>query len=154
MCASPTATGLLRAESHPFFWFSAITRVRRGRLSSGPGWACCGTQDYLFHELHRDSEAAGPRATMRDTNNQELPTLSWPWNTWGEKKKTSGFSQQGGGTGRENGRGLLSLALSIFFLLHSQPLSRGWESHLFRPLSLKPILCRSPYSLIRDLSNE
>lgn len=54
-------------------------------------WACCGTQDYIFHELHRDPEAAGPGATIRNTNNQELPTLSWPWNTWKKpkgKKKT------------------------------------------------------------------
>lgn len=50
--------------------------------------ACCGSQDHLFHELHEDSETAGPGATTRNTNNQKLPILSWPWNTWKKPKET------------------------------------------------------------------
>lgn len=64
--------------------------------------ACCGTQDHLFHELHEDSETAGPGATTRNTNNQKLPILSWPWNTWKktQRNKTQVSLSKGG---REQG---------------------------------------------------
>lgn len=42
---------------------------------------------------------------MRDTNNQELPTLSWPWNTWGKKKKTQASLSKEGEQGEKMAEG-------------------------------------------------
>lgn len=51
---------------------------------------------------------------MRDTNNQELPTLSWPWNTWGEKKKLRLLSARRGNRERKWQRASVTSTQHLF----------------------------------------